>query len=181
MRGTTGLESRPGPLTVTVSILYRSPKLGPCSGGPIVRGLCPILRPPIKLGTSIPSTWTHFNRTYIDSCVACSRKFSSMSLLRSSVCRACHRSQQIRWHRGLATASNQSYDNRVRLVEVGPRDGLQNEKKAIPLETKIELIERLARTGVSTIEAGSFVAPKWVPQVVFLLLRCLLSNLTLLR
>ncbi|KAF5565432.1 tubulin alpha chain [Fusarium phyllophilum] len=90
---------------------------------------------------------------------------ADMSLLRSSVCRACRRSQQIRWHRGLATASNQSYDNRVRLVEVGPRDGLQNEKKAIPLETKIELIERLARTGVSTIEAGSFVAPKWVPQM----------------
>ncbi|KAH7269519.1 P-loop containing nucleoside triphosphate hydrolase protein [Fusarium redolens] len=88
-----------------------------------------------------------------------------MSLLRSSVCRVCRRSQQIRWHRGLATASNQSYDNRVRLVEVGPRDGLQNEKKAISLETKIELIERLARTGVSTIEAGSFVAPKWVPQM----------------
>ncbi|KAK5997996.1 3-hydroxy-3-isohexenylglutaryl-CoA/hydroxy-methylglutaryl-CoA lyase [Cladobotryum mycophilum] len=58
-----------------------------------------------------------------------------------------------------------SIDNRVKLVEVGPRDGLQNEKKAIPLATKIELIERLARTGISTIEAGSFVSPKWVPQV----------------
>jgi len=56
-------------------------------------------------------------------------------------------------------------DNYVRLVEVGPRDGLQNEKKAIPYETKIELIERLARTGVSCIEAGSFVSPKWVPQM----------------
>jgi hydroxymethylglutaryl-CoA lyase len=50
-------------------------------------------------------------------------------------------------------------------VEVGPRDGLQNEKKAIPLETKIELIERLAGTGLTTIEAGSFVSAKWVPQV----------------
>jgi hydroxymethylglutaryl-CoA lyase len=56
----------------------------------------------------------------------------------------------------------------VKLVEVGPRDGLQNEKMAISLETKLELIERLARTGVSTIEAGSFVAPKWVPQVSLL-------------
>lgn len=55
--------------------------------------------------------------------------------------------------------------NHVRIVEVGPRDGLQNEKKAIPVATKIELIERLARTGVSVIEAGSFVSPKWVPQV----------------
>lgn len=53
----------------------------------------------------------------------------------------------------------------VRIVEVGPRDGLQNEKSTISLETKIELIERLAKTGVTHMEAGSFVAPKWVPQV----------------
>lgn len=89
-----------------------------------------------------------------------------MSLFRSVVCRACRRSQfQLR--RGFATASGgqASQGNFVKLVEVGPRDGLQNEKKTIPLATKIELIERLARTGVSTIEAGSFVSPKWVPQV----------------
>lgn len=72
--------------------------------------------------------------------------------------------------RAFATATNPSaqqpsFDNRVKIVEVGPRDGLQNEKKTIPLATKIELIERLARTGLSTIEAGSFVSPKWVPQV----------------
>ncbi len=48
---------------------------------------------------------------------------------------------------------------------MGPRDGLQNEKNSIPLQTKIELIRRLANTGVRNIEAGSFVAPKWVPQV----------------
>jgi isopropylmalate/homocitrate/citramalate synthase len=48
---------------------------------------------------------------------------------------------------------------------------------AISLETKIELIERLARTGVSTIEAGSFVAPKWVPQVS-LLIAALMSQCT---
>ena len=53
----------------------------------------------------------------------------------------------------------------VRIVEVGPRDGLQNEKTPIPLKTKLELIQRLAQTGVRDIEAGSFVAPKWVPQV----------------
>jgi hypothetical protein len=53
----------------------------------------------------------------------------------------------------------------VRIVEVGPRDGLQNEKQSIPLATKIELVERLAQTGLKTIEAGSFVSPKWVPQV----------------
>ncbi|PGH05754.1 hydroxymethylglutaryl-CoA lyase [Blastomyces parvus] len=53
----------------------------------------------------------------------------------------------------------------VRIVEVGPRDGLQNEKKAIPLATKLELIENLAKTGLTTIEAGSFVPEKWVPQM----------------
>ncbi|CAK7246104.1 MAG: hypothetical protein STHCBS139747_007726 [Sporothrix thermara] len=63
-----------------------------------------------------------------------------------------------------ATAASAS-DNYVHIVEVGPRDGLQNEKRAIPLATKIELIERLAKTGLPTIEAGSFVAPKWVPQM----------------
>lgn len=56
-------------------------------------------------------------------------------------------------------------DDVVRIVEVGPRDGLQNEKATIPLKTKIELIHRLAMTGLRHIEAGSFVAPKWVPQV----------------
>jgi hydroxymethylglutaryl-CoA lyase len=56
--------------------------------------------------------------------------------------------------------------NFVKVVEVGPRDGLQNEKKTIPLTTKIELLEKLARTGLTDIEAGSFVAPKWVPQVI---------------
>lgn len=54
---------------------------------------------------------------------------------------------------------------KVKIVEVGPRDGLQNEKKTIPLQTKLELIRRLAQAGLSDIEAGSFVAPKWVPQV----------------
>ncbi|KAL8699002.1 MAG: hypothetical protein Q9201_006248 [Fulgogasparrea decipioides] len=53
----------------------------------------------------------------------------------------------------------------VRIIEVGPRDGLQNEKKSISLDTKLELIKRLTGTGVRTIEAGSFVAPKWVPQM----------------
>ena len=53
----------------------------------------------------------------------------------------------------------------VRIVEVGPRDGLQNEKTSVPVKTKIELIRRLSQTGVRNIEAGSFVSPKWVPQV----------------
>ncbi|OIW27661.1 hydroxymethylglutaryl-CoA lyase, partial [Coniochaeta ligniaria NRRL 30616] len=75
---------------------------------------------------------------------------------------------QPRTIRGLATATDahqQSFDNRVKIVEVGPRDGLQNEKKSIPVATKIDLIERLAKTGLTAIEAGSFVSPKWVPQM----------------
>ncbi len=54
---------------------------------------------------------------------------------------------------------------RVKIVEVGPRDGLQNEKQVVPTEIKIELIERLAEAGLSVIEATSFVSPKWVPQM----------------
>ncbi|MDB5988053.1 MAG: hydroxymethylglutaryl-CoA lyase [Nevskia sp.] len=53
----------------------------------------------------------------------------------------------------------------VTLVEVGPRDGLQNEAVQVPTATKIALIERLADCGVRVIEAGSFVSPKWVPQM----------------
>ena len=55
--------------------------------------------------------------------------------------------------------------SRVKLVEVGPRDGLQNEPKPVPVATRIELIERLADAGLPVVEAGSFVSPKWVPQM----------------
>jgi hydroxymethylglutaryl-CoA lyase len=54
---------------------------------------------------------------------------------------------------------------RVEIVEVGPRDGLQNEPQPLPSEIKVELIERLARAGLAVIEAGAFVSPKWVPQM----------------
>ncbi len=54
---------------------------------------------------------------------------------------------------------------RVRIVEVGPRDGLQNEKAIVPTAAKIELIDRLSATGLRSIEATSFVSPKWVPQL----------------
>ena len=53
----------------------------------------------------------------------------------------------------------------VRVVEVSPRDGLQNEKAIVPSAVKIELIERLAACGYDTVEATSFVSPKWVPQL----------------
>ncbi len=54
---------------------------------------------------------------------------------------------------------------RVRMVEVGPRDGLQNEAQIVPAATKIALIEKLAEAGLTTVEAGSFVSPKWIPQM----------------
>ncbi|HEY8183352.1 MAG TPA: hydroxymethylglutaryl-CoA lyase [Thermoanaerobaculia bacterium] len=53
----------------------------------------------------------------------------------------------------------------VNVVEVGPRDGLQNEKVTIPTEAKIEYITALADSGLKVIEAGAFVSPKWVPQM----------------
>jgi hydroxymethylglutaryl-CoA lyase len=53
----------------------------------------------------------------------------------------------------------------VRIVEVGPRDGLQNEKALVPTPVKIELIDRLSATGLRSIEATSFVSPKWIPQL----------------
>jgi len=53
----------------------------------------------------------------------------------------------------------------VRLVEVGPRDGLQNEKQIVSKPVKLELIQRLAQAGLRSIEATSFVSPKWVPQM----------------
>ena len=53
----------------------------------------------------------------------------------------------------------------VRIVEVGPRDGLQNEQVDIGTASKIELIDRLSRTGLRSIEATAFVSPKWVPQI----------------
>jgi len=64
--------------------------------------------------------------------------------------------------RGWASAASTNY---VNIMEVGPRDGLQNEKKGIPPATKVELINRLANAGLTRIEAGSFVSPKWIPQV----------------
>jgi hydroxymethylglutaryl-CoA lyase len=54
---------------------------------------------------------------------------------------------------------------RVRIVEVGPRDGLQDEREEVPTATKIELIERLADAGLPAVEATAFVSPKWIPQM----------------
>jgi hydroxymethylglutaryl-CoA lyase len=53
----------------------------------------------------------------------------------------------------------------VKIVEVGPRDGLQNEVKSVPLDVKIALIEKLVDAGLPVVESGAFVSPKWVPQM----------------
>jgi isopropylmalate/homocitrate/citramalate synthase len=58
-----------------------------------------------------------------------------------------------------------SLPDKVRLVEVGPRDGLQNEAGVVPAAVKIELIHRLAEAGLPAVEATAFVSPKWVPQM----------------
>ena len=58
-----------------------------------------------------------------------------------------------------------SYPTQVRLIDVGPRDGLQNEKQPVPAAIKIELVQRLQNAGLQEIEVTSFVSPKWVPQM----------------
>ena len=54
---------------------------------------------------------------------------------------------------------------RVKLIDVGPRDGLQNEKQPVPAAIKVELVHRLQVAGLKEIEVTSFVSPKWVPQM----------------
>lgn len=58
-----------------------------------------------------------------------------------------------------------NYPHKVKLVDVGPRDGLQNEKTMVPAAVKIELVHRLQAAGLKEIEVTSFVSPKWVPQM----------------
>src|SRR6059058_2496602 len=57
------------------------------------------------------------------------------------------------------------YPSKVKLVDVGPRDGLQNEKEPVPAAVKIDLVHRLQEAGLTEIEVTSFVSPKWVPQM----------------
>ncbi|KAJ2162584.1 hypothetical protein GGF46_000587 [Coemansia sp. RSA 552] len=84
--------------------------------------------------------------------------------------------RRVRWARSFGTAvvAAKSVDTAapkgtlapfVKIVEVGPRDGLQNEKQVIPTSVKVSLIERLADCGLTVVEATSFVSPKWVPQM----------------
>jgi hydroxymethylglutaryl-CoA lyase len=61
--------------------------------------------------------------------------------------------------------SQPNLPRKVKIVEVGPRDGLQNEKENVPAEVKIELVNRLSNAGFTNVEAAAFVSPKWVPQM----------------
>ena len=105
-----------------------------------------------------------------------SRVSRSLATSNSLQIRSCTRSTtRIHALRSVASSSSRTYatpasdlgPNHVTIVEVGPRDGLQNEKSVIPPSVKIELVERLGRAGLTHLEAGSFVSPKWVPQVRF--------------
>ena len=58
-----------------------------------------------------------------------------------------------------------NYPSHINVVEVGPRDGLQNEPAPVPTATKIALIDKLSAAGLRTVEATAFVSPKWVPQM----------------
>jgi len=72
------------------------------------------------------------------------------------------------WSQGSSSVrmlGTNSLPTRVRIVEVGPRDGLQNEKVLVPTSVKVEFISRLASAGLTHVEATSFVSPKWVPQM----------------
>ena len=60
--------------------------------------------------------------------------------------------------------NNIKLPSKVKIVEVGPRDGLQNESQFVATSSKIKLINDLSRTGLQTIEVTSFVSPKWIPQ-----------------
>jgi hydroxymethylglutaryl-CoA lyase len=61
--------------------------------------------------------------------------------------------------------SQPNLPGKVKIVEVGPRDGLQNEKENVPADVKIELVNRLSNAGFTNVEAAAFVSPKWVPQM----------------
>uniref|UniRef100_F6ZP15 Hydroxymethylglutaryl-CoA lyase, mitochondrial n=1 Tax=Monodelphis domestica TaxID=13616 RepID=F6ZP15_MONDO len=67
--------------------------------------------------------------------------------------------------RAISSSSLDAFPKQVKIVEVGPRDGLQNEKHILPTQMKIKLIDMLSAAGLPVIEATSFVSPKWVPQM----------------
>lgn len=95
-----------------------------------------------------------------------------MMVLSNYVLRPIHRNIVQRGRFSSSTATKRisqtlptTVPNSVRIVEVGPRDGLQNEKSLVSAETKLALIDKLYKAGLRSIEAGAFVSPKWVPQM----------------
>ncbi|XP_066573352.1 hydroxymethylglutaryl-CoA lyase, mitochondrial isoform X1 [Amia ocellicauda] len=83
-----------------------------------------------------------------------------------SFCLRCRQlSSVVSTARAAGVSPVKSLPERVKIVEVGPRDGLQNEKTIVPAEVKIRLIDMLSDAGLPVIEATSFVSPKWVPQM----------------
>ena len=89
----------------------------------------------------------------------------SQSTTRAVRATAAQAQRQLKPRAARTYASIANDPNFVNIVEVGPRDGLQNEKSVISPQVEIELVNRLNRAGMTTIESGSFVSPKWVPQV----------------
>ena len=67
--------------------------------------------------------------------------------------------------RGPQREAQSGMPGRVTIYEVGPRDGLQNEKTVVPVEVKAEFVRRLVSAGLDTVETTSFVSPEWVPQL----------------
>jgi len=99
-----------------------------------------------------------------------SRRFASAlnALARSEGASAGSSQQPLGALRGFASSSAAAeapLPTSVRIVDVGPRDGLQNEPELVPTDVKVRLIEKLAEAGVPAVEATSFVSPKWVPQL----------------
>lgn len=87
-------------------------------------------------------------------------------LMRSGVVGICRRAKRSTRSRvALSRAASTGTNRSVKIVEVGPRDGLQNEPVLIDTDVKIELITRLVRSGLRCVESTAFVSPKWVPQM----------------
>ena len=85
--------------------------------------------------------------------------------LRTILCLSSSQHPRTSQLRSLITSSALKDSSSVRILEVGPRDGLQNIKRTIDTPVKVELIQRLASAGLGAIEATSFVSPKWIPQL----------------
>ena len=112
----------------------------------------------LRNAISIPNG-KQINATLLDLIKQNENPYSKRFFKNSTKC--CNQLQK----RFIQSSNTASLPNKVRIVEVGPRDGLQNEPGNVPTNTKLTFIDLLAKSGLSTIEATSFVSPKWVPQM----------------